>query len=116
MSMQHKLDDLCNQMNPVKDQTDLEDSEAFRNHKIKFLNCRCWLCDEHLDLLVSLYIFSCAERERKFVEGRLVKVVHQSTENQEAGAVEAEFHEEENQTEDVGFQEGDIDNQQGGVV
>lgn len=42
--------------------------------------------------------------------------MYQSIENQEALAIEAEFHEEKNQIEDVGFQEEDIDNQQGGIV
>ncbi|KGN54157.1 uncharacterized protein LOC101212475 isoform X2 [Cucumis sativus] len=66
LSMQQKLDDLCNQVNPVKDQSgtendmalkknaDLEDSGAFGNDKIKFDDCGCWLCDEHLDLLSRL--------------------------------------------------------------
>lgn len=68
LSMQQKLDDLCNQVNPVKDQSgtendmalkknaDLEDSGAFGNDKIKFDDCGCWLCDEHLDLLSRLEV------------------------------------------------------------
>ncbi|XP_038902114.1 uncharacterized protein LOC120088749 isoform X2 [Benincasa hispida] len=66
LSMQQKLDDLCNQVNPVKDQsgtendmamrknTDLADSGGFGHDKIKFVDCGCWLCDEHLDLISRL--------------------------------------------------------------
>lgn len=66
LSMQQKLDDLCNQVNPVKDQSgtendmalrknaDLADSGGFGQEKIKFVDCGCWLCDEHLDLISRL--------------------------------------------------------------
>ncbi|KAL0550783.1 hypothetical protein IC582_009845 [Cucumis melo] len=60
LSMQQKLDDLCNQVNPVKDQSGTESDMALRknadfgNDKIKFVDCGCWLCDEHLDLLSRL--------------------------------------------------------------
>lgn len=68
LSMQQKLDDLCNQVNPVKDQSgtendmalrknaDLADSGGFGQEKIKFVDCGCWLCDEHLDLISRLEV------------------------------------------------------------
>ncbi|XP_022148707.1 uncharacterized protein LOC111017303 isoform X2 [Momordica charantia] len=66
LSMQQKLDDLCDQVNPVKDKSgteedmalkknaDLADSGAFGHEKIKFVDCGCWLCDEHLNLFNGL--------------------------------------------------------------
>lgn len=68
LSMQQKLDDLCDQVNPVKDKSgteedmalkknaDLADSGAFGHEKIKFVDCGCWLCDEHLNLFNGLEV------------------------------------------------------------
>ncbi|KAM1806011.1 hypothetical protein ACFX11_029206 [Malus domestica] len=60
-SMQQKLDSLCEQMNNIKDHSgtlvpstlesaELQCNESFGSHKIKFVDCGCWLCDQHRDL------------------------------------------------------------------
>ncbi|XP_068337194.1 uncharacterized protein [Pyrus communis] len=60
-SMQQKLDSLCEQMNNIKDHSgtlvpstlenvELQRNESFGSHKIKFVDCGCWLCDQHRDL------------------------------------------------------------------
>ncbi|CAN6693384.1 unnamed protein product [Malus baccata var. baccata] len=60
-SMQQKLDSLCEQMNNIKDHSgtlvpstlenvELQRNESFSSHKIKFVDCGCWLCDQHRDL------------------------------------------------------------------
>ncbi|KAM2126733.1 hypothetical protein ACFX1R_006722 [Malus domestica] len=60
-SMQQKLDSLCEQMNNIKDHpgtlvpstlenVELQRNESFSSHKIKFVDCGCWLCDQHRDL------------------------------------------------------------------
>ncbi|XP_010453345.1 PREDICTED: uncharacterized protein LOC104735281 [Camelina sativa] len=59
-SMQQKLDDLCQQLNLVKDQSgtgtkvsdhddDLQPTfkEKFGSERINFVDCGCWLCDQH---------------------------------------------------------------------
>ncbi|CAN8256514.1 unnamed protein product [Cochlearia groenlandica] len=60
-SMQQKLDDLCQQLNLAKDQSragsktsghddDMQQSflsEKFGSEKLEFLDCGCWLCDQH---------------------------------------------------------------------
>ncbi|ESQ41232.1 hypothetical protein EUTSA_v10013519mg [Eutrema salsugineum] len=58
-SMQQKLDDLCQQLNLAKDQSgnafkvsdhdDLQSTftENFGSEKVKFVDCGCWLCDQH---------------------------------------------------------------------
>ncbi|KFK25530.1 hypothetical protein AALP_AA8G127100 [Arabis alpina] len=59
-SMQQKFEDLCQELNLVKDQSgngtknfsdhdDLESTlqEKFGSEKIKFVDCGCWLCDQH---------------------------------------------------------------------
>ncbi|KAF8046333.1 hypothetical protein N665_3836s0002, partial [Sinapis alba] len=60
-SMQQKLDDLCQQLSLVKDQSgdgskvsdhhdDVESKfkEKFGSHEnVKFVECGCWLCDQH---------------------------------------------------------------------
>ncbi|EOA20621.1 hypothetical protein CARUB_v10000933mg [Capsella rubella] len=59
-SMQQKLDDLCQQLNLVKDQSaagsKVSDHDAlqstlkekFGSERINFVDCGCWLCDQHL--------------------------------------------------------------------
>ncbi|XP_022958664.1 uncharacterized protein LOC111459819 isoform X1 [Cucurbita moschata] len=66
LSMQQKLDDLCDQVIPIKDQcrtendmgsrknADLADSGAFGDDKIKFVDCGCWICDQHHHLFSGL--------------------------------------------------------------
>ncbi|KAG6570380.1 hypothetical protein SDJN03_29295, partial [Cucurbita argyrosperma subsp. sororia] len=66
LSMQQKLEDLFNQVNLDEDQSggekdmalrkdaDLADSGVFGHGKIKFVDCGCWLCDQHLDSLGRL--------------------------------------------------------------
>lgn len=61
-SMQQKLDGLCEQVNNVRDHsgagcemaiTKNSESpciEVFGSDKIKFVDCGCWLCDQHRDL------------------------------------------------------------------
>lgn len=68
LSMQQKLDDLCDQVNPIKDQggtendmalrknADLADSGAFGHDKINFVDCGCWLCDQHHHLFSGLEV------------------------------------------------------------
>ncbi|KAL0709427.1 hypothetical protein Bca4012_016405 [Brassica carinata] len=59
-SMQRKMDDLCQQLSLVKDQSgngskvldhdgDLGSAikEKFGSENVKFLECGCWLCDQH---------------------------------------------------------------------
>lgn len=55
-SMQQKLDDLCQQLNHAKDQSgdgskvsDLQSAinEKFGSENVKFVECGCWLCDQH---------------------------------------------------------------------
>ncbi|PON89233.1 inactive rhomboid protein [Trema orientale] len=59
-SMQQKLDNLCEQLNNVKDHPETEnislssiklpDNEVFGPDKTKFVDCGCWLCDQHHNL------------------------------------------------------------------
>lgn len=76
LSMQQKLDDLCDQVNPVKHQSgtnndvalsknvDLADSGVFGHDKINFVDCGCWLCDQHHHLFcgveVKILILCCS--------------------------------------------------------
>ncbi|MED6222169.1 hypothetical protein PIB30_061776 [Stylosanthes scabra] len=66
-SMQQKLDDLCEQLNSTKelstaafnklsnqDNGELQSSESFGAEKIKFVDCGCWHCEQHYDLLNDL--------------------------------------------------------------
>jgi hypothetical protein len=58
-SMQQKLDDLCHELNLAKDQSgavskvsdhDYPQSalkEKFGSERINFVDCGCWLCDQH---------------------------------------------------------------------
>lgn len=58
-SMQQKLDSLCEQLYYVKDQQGIianmllsgkaesAQSETFGSDKINFVDCGCWLCDQH---------------------------------------------------------------------
>lgn len=67
--MQHKLDSLCEQMNNIKDHSttrsgdtspttnvELASNEDFGCDKIKFVDCGCWLCDQHRDLSHGLVV------------------------------------------------------------
>ena len=68
LSMQQKLDDLCDQVIPIKDHcrtendmgsrknVDLADSGAFGDDKIKFVDCGCWICDQHHHLFSGLEV------------------------------------------------------------
>ncbi|XP_010527661.1 PREDICTED: uncharacterized protein LOC104804971 isoform X2 [Tarenaya hassleriana] len=63
--MQQKLDDLCEQLNLIKhhsgtgpkasDDDNLQRTlkETFGSQNIKFIDCGCWLCDQHHHLLPS---------------------------------------------------------------
>ncbi|KAF8118158.1 hypothetical protein N665_0006s0151 [Sinapis alba] len=57
-SMQQKLDDLCQQLNNAKDRSgkvsdhdadDLQSAikEKFGSENVRFVECGCWLCDQH---------------------------------------------------------------------
>lgn len=69
--MQQKLDSLCEQMNNIKDHSatvdpstlenaELQRNESFGSHKIKFVDCGCWLCDQHRDLQNGLGVRICS--------------------------------------------------------
>ncbi|KAJ6414373.1 hypothetical protein OIU84_003381 [Salix udensis] len=67
-SMQQKLDDLCDQLSSIKNQAGIKANASFNNSKnieppcndvfgcdkIKFVDCGCWHCDQHHDLLAGL--------------------------------------------------------------
>ncbi|XP_015875922.3 uncharacterized protein LOC107412625 isoform X2 [Ziziphus jujuba] len=57
-TMQQKLDCLCERLNSVKDQSganaDLPFHEVLGSDKTKFVDCGCWLCDEHHNLFNKL--------------------------------------------------------------
>ncbi|KAJ6387838.1 hypothetical protein OIU77_026411 [Salix suchowensis] len=67
-SMQQKLDDLCDQLSSIKNQAGTKANASFNNSKnieppcndvfgcdkIKFVDCGCWHCDQHHDLLAGL--------------------------------------------------------------
>ncbi|XP_050369369.1 uncharacterized protein LOC126787551 [Argentina anserina] len=68
-NMQHKLDSLCAQISnihqtgtetietpdmcPTKD-IEMQSSDSFGCDKIKFVDCGCWLCDQHRDISQGL--------------------------------------------------------------
>ncbi|KAL5766662.1 hypothetical protein ACOSP7_017279 [Xanthoceras sorbifolium] len=66
LSMQQKLDNLCEQLYFVKDQPGMRADvssngkaespicESFGHEKINFVDCGCWLCDRHHDLFNGL--------------------------------------------------------------
>ncbi|KAH7560522.1 hypothetical protein JRO89_XS10G0037300 [Xanthoceras sorbifolium] len=66
LSMQQKLDNLCEQLYFVKDQPGIRADvssngkaespicESFGHDKINFVDCGCWLCDRHHDLFNGL--------------------------------------------------------------
>lgn len=59
LSMQEKLDDLCEQLNRSEENTvvainklsnkdgELQMEETFGSERIKFVDCGCWHCEEH---------------------------------------------------------------------
>ncbi|KAJ6934661.1 hypothetical protein NC651_009610 [Populus alba x Populus x berolinensis] len=67
-SMQQKLDDLCDQLSSINNQAGTKGNASFNNNKnleppcndvfgcdkIKFVDCGCWHCDQHHDLLAGL--------------------------------------------------------------
>uniref|UniRef100_A0A6N2K6J5 Uncharacterized protein n=1 Tax=Salix viminalis TaxID=40686 RepID=A0A6N2K6J5_SALVM len=67
-SMQQNLDDLCDQLSSIKNQAGIKANASFNNSKnieppcndvfgcdkIKFVDCGCWHCDQHHDLLAGL--------------------------------------------------------------
>lgn len=66
--MQQKLDDLCDQLSSINNQAGTKGNASFNNNKnlelpcndvfgcdkIKFVDCGCWHCDQHQDLLAGL--------------------------------------------------------------
>lgn len=77
-SMQQKLDNLCEEMSNIRSQPGNKNVEvepppsrdAFGCDKIKFIDCGCWHCDQHQDLLSGLmvrFIFICVQQRVKFV-------------------------------------------------
>ncbi|XP_015571372.1 uncharacterized protein LOC8274407 isoform X2 [Ricinus communis] len=64
-NMQQKLDDLCEQVNSIKNHsrpeanasfnknTESLSSDAFGGDKIKFVDCGCWHCDHHYNLFAD---------------------------------------------------------------
>lgn len=68
-NMQQKLDSLCAQISNIKDHSgtvtpvmspmkniELQSNEEFGCAKIKFVDCGCWLCDQHRDLSDGLVV------------------------------------------------------------
>jgi len=69
-SMQQKLDDLCDQLSSINNQAGTKGNASFNNKKnleppcndvfgcdkIKFVDCGCWHCDQHHDLLAGLMV------------------------------------------------------------
>lgn len=65
--MQQKLDNMCEQIDIVRDHSDggIETTfikragspcnEAFGSDAVKFVDCGCWLCDQHRDLEVRIH-------------------------------------------------------------
>ncbi|KAG6679338.1 hypothetical protein I3842_14G125000 [Carya illinoinensis] len=65
-SMQQKLDILCEEVNNVRDHSgalgemaatknaELPCNKAFGSDTIKFVDCGCWLCDQHRDIYNAL--------------------------------------------------------------
>ena len=48
LSMQKKLDSLCDQLNNIKEQPQQQpSSENFASDKFKIMSCGCWQCDQH---------------------------------------------------------------------
>lgn len=68
LSMQQKLDSLCEQLYYAKDKKEIkaniplkgkEESafgETFGDGKISFVECGCWLCDQHHHLFNGLMV------------------------------------------------------------
>lgn len=75
--MQQKLDDLCQQLSLVKDlpgdgsnvssdhdhddDDDLQSKfkEKFRSENLKFVDCGCWLCDQHHPSSPAIQVCVC---------------------------------------------------------
>lgn len=69
--MQQKLDDLCQELHLVKDQSgtlskvldhdDLRSTpkEKFGSEKITFVDCGCWLCDQHHHSSPAIQVCVC---------------------------------------------------------
>lgn len=69
-SMQQKLDHLCDQLNNINQQavtkanasfnnnknTESPSNDAFGGNKVKFIDCGCWHCDQHQDVLAGLTV------------------------------------------------------------
>lgn len=67
-SMQQKLDILCEEVNNVRDHSgvlgemavtknvELPCHKAFGSDTIKFVDCGCWLCDQHRDIYNALAV------------------------------------------------------------
>lgn len=68
LSMQEKLDDLCEQVNRSEENTvvainklsnkdgELQLEEAFGSERIKFVDCGCWHCEEHSSVYNELVV------------------------------------------------------------
>lgn len=69
-SMQQKLDCLCEQLNNVKEHPGTVNlsmknveslcSEGFGSENTKFVDCGCWICDQHHDLFNSMAVRACS--------------------------------------------------------
>lgn len=64
-NMQQKLDSLCEQLNNVNSLSSVKPpaNEVFGSDKTKFVDCGCWLCDQHHNLFnksaVRIHSISC---------------------------------------------------------
>lgn len=93
-SMQQKLDSLCEQLYYVKDQQGIianmslsgkaesAQSETFGSDKINFVDCGCWLCDQHHNQL-SGFAGSCAGKNSSGDEMMPYKMIHAIESEQE---------------------------------
>lgn len=76
--MQQKLDNLCQQLSLTKDQSgdgskvvdldgDLQQTfkEKFGSENVKFVECGCWLCDQHhhSSPAIQVCVLSCFSME-----------------------------------------------------
>ncbi|XVF19232.1 hypothetical protein REPUB_Repub11eG0092300 [Reevesia pubescens] len=48
-SMQQKVDNLYQQLNNVETKVESPSNETFGSGSVKFIDCGCWICDQHLE-------------------------------------------------------------------
>ncbi|XVF04663.1 hypothetical protein REPUB_Repub05bG0104400 [Reevesia pubescens] len=48
-SMQQKVDNLCEQLNNAETKVEPPFTEAFGSRSVKFVDCGCWICDQHCE-------------------------------------------------------------------